>query len=146
MLKRIHSFSFFLSGFFLLIDQIVKNYFVHHQNFSAYFFEQPWIGLEYFENPGVAFGIPVPNEVTLIYTPFVLLGLLLFLFKKNASQKKILSLSLITFGALSNFIDRISVGFTIDYLRFITSIFNIADIMIVVGAIFILFEEIKNQK
>jgi lipoprotein signal peptidase len=145
MTKRIHSFSFILSGFFLLSDQLVKNYFTHHQDFSAYFIE-PWLGLEYFQNPGVAFGIPIPNAVTLVYTPLVLLGLLLFLFKGHPSFKKILGLWLITFGALSNFIDRISVEFTIDYIRVITSIFNIADIMIVAGAFLVLFEELKKKK
>ena len=145
MTKRIHSSLFFLSGFFLLSDQLVKNYFINHQDFTAYFIE-PWLGLEYFQNPGVAFGIPIPNGVTLFYTPLVLLVLLLFLFKKNSSLKKVLGLSLITCGALSNFIDRISVGFTIDYIRVVTSILNIADIMIVTGALLVLLEEIQKKK
>jgi len=37
-------------------------------------------------------------------------------------------------------------GITIDYFRIITSIFNIADVMIIVGAGLLIIEEYKNKK
>lgn len=53
-----------------------------------------------------------------------------------------LGASLLIAGALSNLIDRTVYGFTIDYIRMFTSIFNLADLSIVVGAILLL----KNEK
>ena len=145
MNKKLHLLSFTLGGFFLVFDQMVKYFFVHHQNFSWYLVK-PWLGLEYFENTGVAFGIPVPGWLVLIYTPFVLLIVLLFLFKKQTTVLKNIGLCLILWGAVSNFIDRIFFEFTIDYIRVITSILNIADIMIVVGALLLVFEEMRQKK
>ena len=53
---------------------------------------------------------------------------------------------LILGGALSNFIDRLLFGITIDYFRILTSVFNVADIMIVVGAGLLIVEEYKKKK
>ncbi|MFA6486122.1 MAG: signal peptidase II [Candidatus Magasanikbacteria bacterium] len=47
------------------------------------------------------------------------------------------ALPLIFFGALSNLIDRVCFGYTVDYFFILTGYINLADVMIVVG--FILF-------
>lgn len=143
--KKVHFLAFLSSGLFLFLDQTIKYFYFHHQTFSWYIVK-PWIGLEYFENPGVAFGIPIPNGVTLFYTPLVLLAILLFIFKKNVSPKVFFALALLFCGALSNFIDRIFFTFTLDYIRVITSVLNIADIMIVVGALLLVLDGLKQNK
>lgn len=143
--KKLHLLTFGIGGVFLFVDQSIKYFFLHHQNFSLYILE-PWLGLEYFENPGIAFGIPVPGWLVLVYTPFVLLLILLFLAKRQTSWQKNIALCCILFGAISNFIDRIFFDFTIDYIRIFTSIFNIADVMIVLGAVLLLWGELKNKK
>ena len=51
----------------------------------------------------------------------------------EARNTCLLSLILIISGALSNFIDRILFGATIDYIRIFTGVINLADVMIVVG-------------
>lgn len=145
MNKRIHLLSFALGGFFLFVDQIIKYYFFHHHTFSAYIIK-PWLGLEYFENHGIAFGLPVPGWLVIVYTPFVILLLLLFIGKKQTSWQKNIALCLILAGAISNFIDRIFFEFTIDYIRVVTSILNIADVMIVVGALMLVREGMKEKK
>lgn len=141
--KKLHLLTFGIGGVFLFLDQTIKYFFSHHQDFSFYLVK-PWLGLEYFENPGVAFGIPVPGWMVLVYTPFVLLVILLFLGKQH-SFKKTFALYLILFGAISNFIDRIFLNFTVDYIRIITSILNIADIMIVAGALILVWAEMKKK-
>ena len=95
---------------------------------------EPWLGWEYFANHGIAFSLPIPNAFLIIVTPFILLGILLLLPK----QKRLLpafGLILVTAGAISNFIDRLLYGVTIDYLHIATSVFNLGDVVIVVGAI-----------
>ncbi|KKW42128.1 MAG: hypothetical protein UY92_C0010G0044, partial [Candidatus Magasanikbacteria bacterium GW2011_GWA2_56_11] len=49
-----------LGGFFLVaLDQFLK-YAVRTHPENAFYLWRPWIGWEYFSNPGVAFGIKIP--------------------------------------------------------------------------------------
>lgn len=133
MNRKVHLIAFLTGGFFLFLDQIIKWYFFHHQNFSWYLVK-PWVGLEYFQNPGIAFGIPLPTMAVVLFTPFVILFLLLFLSKEKREPRKFLAATLIIVGAISNFTDRVLHDFVIDYIRLFTSLINVADIIIVVGA------------
>lgn len=143
MNKKLHILSFSLGGVFFILDQSIKYYFFHHPNFSWYL-TQNFLGLEYFENFGIAFGIPLPPWLTLVGTVIFLPLLVVFVSKKQHPLAKY-ALSLIVWGALSNFVDRIFFHFTIDYIRIFTSILNIADIMIVLGSLLLLLGE-KNKK
>ncbi len=134
-----------LSGFFLLCDQLLK-YIAYTYKNSSYYIIKPWLGWEYFENSGIAFGIPLSQILIRIITPLILVALIYFLYKK--SQKSFyysFGLWFIIVGAISNFIDRIIFSFTIDYIRIITSVINLADIMIVLGALS-LFIHIQKHK
>ncbi len=135
MIKRLHSISFIcLSGVFLILDQVLKYLARTNPEFSAYIWKN-WIGWEYLANTGIAFSLPFPNWLLITLTPFILLFLLYLVFKKRDAGKLIyLGVFLIISGALSNFIDRVLFAVTIDYLRFFTSVINLADIIIVLGA------------
>lgn len=132
-----------IGGLFLLADQWLKFF----ARTNPFFDWQPsrWFGWDYFENPGVAFGLPIPNAVLLIITPIILLGLAWWFGKKKRDRRYVLGFSLILFGAISNYIDRMLFGVTIDYLRFFTSVINLADVMIVCGAGLLLLCE-TNKK
>lgn len=134
---------FLLSGFLFVLDQIFKYFAFHHQTFQFYILK-PWLGWEYFPNPGIAFGLPVPQSIILILTPAILLALGFWWSKnKHKTNNFYLGVCFIFAGAISNLIDRIIFSITIDYLRIITSVMNLADITIVVGAILLLY---KNKK
>ena len=107
---------------------------------------RPWLGWEYFGNPGIAFSIPFPNILLIIGTPVVLLLLLSYVGKKATivTDQVFFGASLIFFGAISNLIDRILFALTIDYIRIVTSVINIADCMIVIGTILLLVRSTKN--
>lgn len=74
-----------------------------------------------------------------------------WMFKTPLKYKaKLLSLTLILSGAIGNMTDRITNGFVIDFLDFHYStwhfpIFNIADILISIGAIFLIIVDWKNN-
>ena len=125
----------------LIIDQLFKNWAIHKPNFSFYLIK-PWLGWEFFQNPGVAFGIPIHGWVMTIITPPIVLALGIFLHKKYLEPKtfplEIWGLLLIIFGATSNFIDRLLLNYTADYFRILYSVINIADIMILCGLFFLL--------
>lgn len=120
----------------LIFDQLCKKLAIHNPSFFAYLFK-PWLGWEFFQNPGVAFGIPIPGWVMTIITPPIIVALGIFLYTKyqepKTFSKEIWGLILIIFGATSNFIDRLLLNYTADYLRVVYSVINLADIMILGG-------------
>lgn len=95
--------------------------------------------ITYVENYGIAFGLFKNNTlVHIISTSIILLVMCCFLFryyKKNIVVA--ICISLIIGGAVGNLIDRIRLGYVVDYIHFIIfpPVFNIADAAIVCGAI-----------
>lgn len=134
-----------VSGFFLLLDQLLKYVARTHAEKTYYLFE-PWLGWEYLGNTGVAFSIPFPNSLLVFLTPLVILGLFVFWAKKPAGSSASFALLLLMAGAVSNWIDRTLFALTIDYIRIFTGVINLADIMIVVGVLLLLFGEDKRKK
>ena len=80
-------------------------------------------------------------------TPLILLGLAVLLLKTFHKQPNCAgAYVLIIGGAVSNYIDRVLFGFTIDYIRLFTGVINIGDIMIIIGAILLILYEKKEVK
>ncbi len=126
-----------LVGFFItVIDQIAKWWAYHHPLSTGYLLN-PWLGWELFLNPGVAFGLPIPNWFLVFITPLFIAWLLLQIHKRvflpKTTRAELTGLVLILFGALSNYSDRVLVAATIDYFRIFYSVINIADILIITG-------------
>ena len=94
--------------------------------------------ITYVENYGIAFGLFKNNTlIHIISTSIILLIMCCFLFiyyKKNTAVA--ICISLIIGGAIGNLIDRIRLGYVVDYIHFIIfpPVFNIADAAIVCGA------------
>lgn len=137
--------SIFSGVFCISIDQILK-FFAHTAPEYTYYFVPQLIGWEYFENPGIAFGIPIPQFIVIPLSIIIIIGGISFLNKEHKNVYNILGAILLIAGAVSNLIDRSIYGFTIDYIRIITSIFNLADLLIVVGGILLLKGNKKNNK
>ncbi|MBF0486066.1 MAG: signal peptidase II [Candidatus Omnitrophica bacterium] len=97
-------------------------------------------------NTGIAFGLFKDNGMVFIIIPAIAIGLLaynLYYYHKfgDIDRWYIAAFSLILGGAIGNLVDRISVGYVIDFIDFrIWPVFNIADSAITVGAIIILFK------
>lgn len=145
-MKRILPFFLLLvGGFFFTLDRFLKHIVLQNPQ-TTYYLWKPWLGWEYFENTGVAFGIPLPWFAAFLYTPLIL-GLVIWYYKKkkNIDWQLQLGVILIFFGALSNLIDRISYHITIDYIRILTSIINIADVCIVLGALLLIWSDRKKS-
>ncbi len=89
------------------------------------------------ENPGGAFGLFRSQALlVMVVTAAISLGLLgALLFGRFHDGPFKLGLALIAGGALGNLIDRIRLGYVIDFidLRFWRPVFNLADIAIVLG-------------
>ena len=111
--------------------------------------------LTYAHNYGGALSIFENNTLAITIISFiVILGISYYVFKNKVTRKiEIIGYSLLLGGAIGNLIDRIIYGYVIDFLDFYIlgydfPIFNIADIGIVVGIIFLLISmilEVNNN-
>lgn len=96
-----------------------------------------------FINKGIIFSIPLPEALINILLAIIIVVVTWFLVRsvKVKNQKQALALLLILFGALSNFYDRLIYGGAIDFIDLkILPIFNLADVWIVIGVIFVLIQ------
>lgn len=103
--------------------------------------------LTYVENRGAAFGMLQNQKVFFVVTTIIILGAIYFYVRNNKPNRFMtISLSLIVGGALGNFIDRIRLGFVVDYFNFTLinfPVFNIADSAVVIGAFLVSIYIIK---
>lgn len=134
-----------VGGFLFLGDQILKYFARINPNFSYYIWK-PWLGWEVFFNNGIAFSLPFPNWLIILITPALLLLLFVWAREKKRGMWFQFGVCLIIAGAISNFVDRVLWGATIDYLRVLTGVINLADCMIVVGAGTVLLNVKKLDK
>jgi signal peptidase II len=94
-------------------------------------------GLTLIHNRGAAFGLLRNQLYLFIITSIAAIVLIYFGLKNNRHNKYyVVSLSLILAGAIGNLIDRLRLGYVVDFLNFyIWPVFNIADSSITVGAV-----------
>ena len=146
-------------GVGIAIDQVTKwlakKYLAPDGFFS---FAGDTFRLQYAENSGafLSLGSSLPEPWRhLVFTVFVaifLLALLAFLFfSRSVPKDLIILLALVCTGGLSNLIDRIAYGGrVVDFLNvgigpLRTGIFNVADMAITGGAIFLLIDNFRRK-
>ena len=109
--------------------------------------------LTYVENRGAAFGMFQNNQIIFIIVALVasIYGLY-YLHTKKVNMVGKIGILLIISGAIGNLIDRVRLGFVVDYFDFRIIweyVFNVADVFVVIGTvmlcIYILFFEGKEQ-
>lgn len=102
-------------------------------------------------NTGIAFGLFKDCGLVFVIIPLILTGLLIYnvYYYRNSehlNRTYILAFSLILGGAIGNLIDRICLGYVIDFIDFrIWPVFNIADSAITIGAAIILLKCIPSS-
>ena len=106
--------------------------------------------LTYVENRGAAFGMLQNNQTIFILVALVASCFGLYCLHTNKVNKigKI-GILLVISGALGNLIDRIKLGFVVDYLDFHiiwSYVFNLADCFVVVGTILLCFYIITSEE
>ena len=121
------------------VDQIIKNWAAETLVKGDIAIIKNVLYLKYTENTGVAFSMFSDNRWILVgATSVMLIAVLAFFLSGKITDKiELFSLSLLLSGGVGNLIDRISLGYVIDYIdvRIINfAIFNLADICICVGA------------
>ena len=138
----------------ILIDQIIKIIvstnikFTSSINIISNFFR-----ITYLKNYGAAWSILTGDKIFLILVSFIALILIYYFFLKNKKLNNIEEVlyGLLIGGVIGNLIDRIRLGYVIDYLDFNIlnynyPVFNLADSLIVISIIFLLVLNIKDDK
>ena len=139
-----------LSIFIILIDQFTKCLmFYNYKKFINKDFVL--FRLDFVKNYGAAFNIFSGNRIflSLISIFFSILLIYLILRKNTLKQLDLFAYSFILGGTIGNGIDRILKGFVIYFINLNIinfPVFNIADIFINIGFIFLLYSIFKNKE
>jgi signal peptidase II len=137
----------------LSIDQLTK--YLVTQNLAIY---QSWptdgiFRFTYVTNTGTAFGLLQNQSTFLTIGSFIAIFFLYYLYKNFIIENKLLNVAvgLQLGGAIGNLIDRLRLGFVIDFIDIgWWPVFNIADSSIIIGiaiiSITIIFEPRQNTQ
>jgi len=152
MINNIQTKIYFLSLsiFIVLIDQFTKYLMFYNKKL---FINKDFIlfKLDFVKNYGAAFNIFSGSRIFLSLISILFSILLIYLiFRKNTLNSiEIYSYSFILGGTIGNGIDRIYKGFVVDFINLNIinfPVFNIADISINIGFIFLLYNIFKNNR
>ncbi|WP_313347099.1 signal peptidase II [Sedimentibacter sp.] len=138
----------------ILADQVTKAWAVNTlKDGSSIKIIGNFLRFTYAENRGAAFSILQNQRWFFIIATVVMLIVLAYIFfrTKNINKLSRLSIAMIAGGAIGNFIDRLMLGYVIDFIdvRFGSfynfPIFNIADSFVVCGTILMVFLILFNK-
>jgi len=151
--SNIKGFVIIIAGIIagIALDQYTKWLAVKHlKDQDAYTIIEGVFSLQYLENKGAAFGLMQNQKILFVIGSIIIVLLVAFCFWKMPRIKRFIPLYMtgtcILIGAFGNFIDRLRLGYVIDFFYFELinfPIFNVADIFITVSfvvlALLILF-------
>ena len=142
--------------FFIFIsDRLSKIYVINEstKNSNDYILESNYLNIRLIWNEGVAFGLFSFDDKVLYHSLTLLISIIIlvifYMIITNSGLKKY-SLILVIGGALGNFYDRIFFGAVPDFIDFHINnfhwfIFNLADIFITLGILFMIVLEIFDK-
>lgn len=112
-----------------------------------------FLKLEYAENEGMAFGMMENSRwVFMSVSCVAILAMLIYIFLwKNQPKSYLISVAIIASGGIGNMIDRIALGYVVDFVSVkYFAVFNGADSLVCVGAgflvLFMLLDILKEAK
>ena len=161
IIKNLSKNFFIYLSFFLLIflfDRISKIYVIYLDNklFGSEIFSSNFLNIYLIWNEGIAFGLFSFNEknfYNILTIIILIIILIIFIMTIKSDGLKKYSLLMILGGALGNVFDRLYYKAVPDFLDFHIGnfhwfIFNVADIFITIGILFMVIIELfnKNQK
>ena len=135
-------FETFIIILITIFDQLTKYLVnIHIKDSAAIQVIPGFISFRYHENKGAAWGMLADQRwVFMVISTIAIIAIITYLiFSKNKNDSKIFRISLCFFagGGIGNMIDRVVLGYVIDFLRFdfiVFPIFNVADSFITIGA------------
>ena len=123
------------------LDQLTKLLAVQYlKPIGSYPLWQNVLHLTYVENRGAAFGMLSNHRwVFMIFSSVAIVGVSIYLFRFCREGKWVkVALAMIVGGGIGNMIDRIALGYVVDFVDFTLihfAVFNVADSFVSVGAV-----------
>lgn len=133
-------FIFSITLIIILLDQLIKYLISKYMRPSQSIpLIKNFLYLTYIKNTGAGFGILKGSNTILIFTSLIIIGIILFYFDRIIKEKPIhIPIALILGGAIGNLIDRLFLGYVIDFIDFrVWPTFNLADSCITIGALWL---------
>ncbi len=134
------------------LDQVTKYLITSNMEFEAQIpIIENFFYITHWRNKGAAWGILQNGRLLFIPLTIVISIVLIYILFKTNSRMLKFSLSLILAGAIGNLIDRVFVGSVVDFLQFFIGsypfpVFNVADMMVDIGAFILIVYMIFFQK
>ena len=152
MINNIQTKLYFLSLsiFIILIDQFTK--YLMFYNYKLFINKDFLLfKLDFVKNYGAAFNLFSGSRLFLSFISIIFSIFLIYLIlrNKNLQALDLYSYSFILGGTIGNGIDRILKGYVIDFINLNIinfPVFNIADISINIGFIFLVYNIFKNNR
>ena len=146
--RRKAAHIFFTSLIILIADQLFKFLVLKQIPFKFSIQVIPNIfSLSHIRNYGAAFGVLQNSSQLLLWFSIIVVGVILYIYDKIPDEifPQILT-GLILGGTLGNLIDRIRLGYVVDFLNFqIWPAFNVADMAITIGVIGLIIYLIRSE-
>lgn len=96
-------------------------------------------------NTGALFGLFKDSISIIILLSVVALGLLVYFYFYHSDLGVKIAIVVIGSGVLGNLIDRLTYGYTVDFITLgVWPAFNVADASIVLGVIFLIYNVVKR--
>lgn len=142
-------YLYMISIIIVILDQLSKNLIVHEYSLGI---SSPIIHnalhITLLRNTGGAFGIMRSLPLMLLVVSAIAAVVIVVILKNKASIPKIVGIALAfqLGGALGNLIDRIRLGYVVDFIDLIIwPIFNVADIAITIGVLILAYHLIFHS-
>jgi signal peptidase II len=142
-----------LGALMVVLDQIIKRLVETGMEMHEQIDVLPFLALFRTHNTGISFSLLSGGGWELIAVVVAVLLFIAWLAWKSEPRQVIarIGFSLIIAGALGNLIDRVVLGYVVDYVLFHTpnwsfAVFNLADACITVGAGLVILQEIVDWR
>lgn len=145
-------------GGVLLLDQLAKNWVIANmvlgESRELHPALLPFLQLTYIENTGVAFGLGSGNSGLFLLLAMAI-SVVLFVLYLRAGREAVLyqiGLAIVLGGALGNVMDRIRLGYVVDFVHIripplgISNVSNFADHAVVIGVIVLLMDSFLQER
>jgi signal peptidase II len=137
----------------ILVDQATKAYVVAHlplhDSWMPLDFVEPYFRFTHVHNTGAAFGIFPEGGLIFLVIAVVVSGIILYYYRQLPERMLLvrLALGLQLGGALGNVINRVQLGYVVDFLHVeYWPVFNVADSSIVIGVALLTLEMFREER
>ena len=145
------------AGFVLALDQATKIYIHTTMELGETIKIIPhFFNIQYVRNPGGAFGLFSNSSeyvrwILFMVFPLIWIPVIFSIFRDTNDKRQVIALGFIFGGAVGNYVDRLRLGYVIDFIdwyvkSFHWPIFNIADSFIVIGVFTLLVFHFLERK